>query len=173
MTDDLDPGRPRQRATPTPPPTSSPEGPAGSSTGARLDSAAVERAGRAALDAYEAIPYENDLDRQDVWQVLGTAALAAARDGEALSNLDLTVTRGLIASRGWIGGDLASALVAEVERLTAVLAARGTAAPTVTAEQRAAVRAAIVDTIRDGDAWDGDAMADAALDTLRIEVREP
>lgn len=46
-------------------------------------------------------------------------------------------------------------------------------APTVTAEQRAAVRAAIVDTIRDGVAWDGDAMADAALAALGIEVREP
>lgn len=38
-------------------------------------------------------------------------------DREVLSALDLTVTRGLIASRGWIGRDLASALVDEVESL--------------------------------------------------------
>lgn len=46
------------------------------------------------------------------------AGAGAEVDREVLSTLDLTVTRGLIASRGWIGGDLASALVGEVERLT-------------------------------------------------------
>lgn len=139
-----------------------------------LDPAAVARAAEAMSDYLTMLGVDPDDVGEGVAagttaHVLARAALAAARDGEALSTLDLTITRAMIASRGWIGRDVASALVGEIERLTA----RGTAAPTVTAEQRAAVRAAIVDTIRDGVAWDGDAMADAALAALGIEVREP
>ena len=36
---------------------------------------AVIDAGRRALEAYEAIPYENDLTGTEVWMLLGRAAL--------------------------------------------------------------------------------------------------
>jgi hypothetical protein len=42
-----------------------------------------ERVGKAALDAYEAIPYDNDLADEQVWAAIGDAILAVLAEGEA------------------------------------------------------------------------------------------
>lgn len=144
-----------------------------------LDPAAVVADGRdvaaAFRRAYPNLGPEPHAERERQARV----ALAAARDGEAVDRGDLTDAALVDLYWRTTGDDWAIPDDVIIRYGGAVLAARGAAAPTVTAEQRGAAVERLIESGKvpipdDADPRDyvEDAVADV-LDALRIEVREP